>query len=91
MNKSFPKDGFPWEYNSIRSVMNEYWITTTEAAQISGYHRDHIRRLIRIEEIDARKWGRDWMVSRESLLAYLEKIGERCARRGPKKTENNLP
>lgn len=67
--------------------MDENWITTTEAAQISGYHRDHIRRLIRSEEIDAHKWGRDWMVSRESLFAYLGKMGKRGARRGPKKTE----
>ena len=26
--------------------MAQDWITTAEAAQISGYHRDHIRRLI---------------------------------------------
>jgi len=47
------------------------WITTTQAANISGYHIEYIRRLIRSGQISAQKWGREWMVSRKSLQEYL--------------------
>ncbi len=53
--------------------MDKDWVTTTQAAELSGYHRDHIRRLIRNDEIEAKKWGRDWMVNRKSLIDYLRK------------------
>jgi excisionase family DNA binding protein len=60
------------------------WITTTEAAQLSGYSAVHIRRLIRSGEVDANRWGRDWQVSSGSLLNYLEKIEAKGEKRGPK-------
>ena len=47
-------------------------ITTAEAAEYSGFHVEYIRRLIRNDHIRARKWGREWMVDRKSLLVYLE-------------------
>lgn len=59
------------------------WITTQEAAELSGYHVNHIRRLIRYDSIRARKFGPVWQVSRQSLLAYMdasEKSGDK--RRG---------
>jgi len=46
------------------------WITTTDAAQISGYHVEHIRRLIRGGHVNARKWGKEWMVDKQSLIDY---------------------
>ena len=52
--------------------MVDQWVTTTEAAQISGYHVEHIRRLIRDGHILARKWGKEWMVDKSSLLDYLK-------------------
>ena len=64
------------------------WITTAEAAQISGYHVDHIRRLIRARKLHARKWMRDWQVSRRSLLAYLDQMKKTGEKRGPKSLEN---
>ena len=42
----------------------EDWLTTADAAALSGYHLEHIRRLIRSGAVVARKWGRDWQVSR---------------------------
>ena len=60
------------------------WLTTKEAAKIAGYHLEHLRRLIREGEIDARKWGNTWMVSRESLFQYIALIGTQGAKRGPK-------
>lgn len=60
------------------------WLSTKEAAELAGYHPDHLRRLIRAGSVTARKWGNAWMISRESLLAYLLKIDSEGARRGPK-------
>jgi len=52
-------------------VMAEEWITTTEAANISGFHIEYIRRLVRGGTIVAKKWGREWMVKRSSFDEYL--------------------
>ena len=60
------------------------WISTNQAAEISGYHISHIRLLIREEQLVGQKWGRDWMVNRESLLTYLEKIKSFGQKRGRK-------
>ncbi|NUM45371.1 MAG: helix-turn-helix domain-containing protein [Anaerolineales bacterium] len=62
----------------------EDWITTSEAVKISGYHLDHIRRLLREGELMGRKWGSAWQVSRTSLMAYLSKIQTLGEKRGPK-------
>ena len=60
------------------------WITTVKAAELSGYHPKHIRRLAATGAVVAQKFGRDWMVSQVSLLSYVaatEKLGKK---RGPK-------
>ena len=64
--------------------MLDEWISTSQAAQISGYHPNHIRRLVRAGEIHARKWGSALMIDRQSLLAYLNKMDIQGQRRGPK-------
>ncbi len=64
--------------------MNDDWITTNEAAQLSGYEPQHVRFLIREEKIVGRKWGRDWQVERASLLTYVEKMEKAGQKRGPK-------
>ena len=43
------------------------WITTREAAEISGYHVNYIRRLIRRGKIAAEKKGSMWWVDGDSL------------------------
>lgn len=66
-------------------MIGEEWITTQEAAELSGYHPDHLRRLIRAGEIRARKLSFLWLVSRQSLLEYLRNAEESDdSRRGPK-------
>jgi len=65
--------------------MPDDWITTTEAAELSGYHPERIRELIRDGRIEARKFGTIWQVSQSSLLTYLkaaEKTDDK--RSGPK-------
>jgi excisionase family DNA binding protein len=64
--------------------MPEEWLKTTEAAEISGYHPNHIRRLIRAGEIEARKWGSALMINRQSLIDYQKKVEAQGGRRGPK-------
>ncbi|MBI1792634.1 MAG: hypothetical protein HYR70_00395 [Chloroflexi bacterium] len=58
----------------------EEWLTTYEAARISGYNPDYIRQLIRSQKVRGRKWGLSWQVSRQSLEQHkrkTEKLGER--------------
>jgi len=60
------------------------WITTQEAAEISGYHVNYLRWLIREKRIKAKKISFLWFVNRELLLDYLaqaEQSGDK--RRGP--------
>ena len=60
------------------------WLTTAEAAEMAGYHPNHIRRLLKRREIHGQKFGQTWMISKESLLAYLRKAETQGQRRGPK-------
>lgn len=61
------------------------WITTQEAAELSGYHVNHLRRLIRAGDIQARKISFLWFVQRQSLLDYMARAVESDdKRRGPK-------
>ena len=66
--------------------MVDDWITTKEAATLAGYAFAHVRLLIRRGEIVGQKWGRDWQVSRSSLLSYLARIQTQGEKRGPKKS-----
>jgi excisionase family DNA binding protein len=51
-------------------MAKDEWLTVNDAAKLSGYHPEHIRRLIRQGAITAKKFSIVWMVSRESLLEY---------------------
>ena len=52
------------------------WITAEEAAELSGYHVNYIRRLMRQQKVTGRKAGLMWWVDRDSMRAYLEKVKE---------------
>ncbi|MEM7334750.1 MAG: helix-turn-helix domain-containing protein [Chloroflexota bacterium] len=61
------------------------WITTAQAAKISGYHLIHLRRLLRAGEIEGQKFGTVWQVSKQSLETYLETaVNSNDKRWGPK-------
>jgi len=60
------------------------WITTTEAAHISSYHPDYVRKLLQAGKVNGRKFGTTWQVDRQSLLTYLEQVNAQGDRRGPK-------
>ncbi len=61
------------------------WLTVNEAARLSNYDPEHIRRLIRDGRIKARKFSIVWQVSRASLLAYASKAQSMGEKRGRKK------
>jgi excisionase family DNA binding protein len=52
------------------------WITTKEAAELTGYHTVHVRRLLREGRVEGKKFGRDWMISRESIQEYKDQMKE---------------
>lgn len=52
------------------------WITSTEAAEVSGYHLEHVRLLARQGRIGAVKKGRDWWIDRDKFRAYLAAVEE---------------
>jgi excisionase family DNA binding protein len=66
--------------------MAEQWITTQQAAELSGYHPTYLRDMIRLGTIKAQKFGPTWQIDRTSLLAYM-RAAEKSVdkRRGAKK------
>ena len=67
----------------------EDWLTTFEAASISNYELDYIRKLIRAQKILGRKWGQSWQVSRQSLLKFMEDREKQGEKRGRKPIHRN--
>lgn len=61
------------------------WITTTEAAKLSGYHPVYLRELIRGGKIKAQKFGEVWQIDRRSLLDFLKLAEKKGEKRGPKR------
>jgi excisionase family DNA binding protein len=54
--------------------MSKQWISVNEAADLTGYHPEHIRRLIRKGAIKAQKFSIVWQVDRDSLLGYAKGV-----------------
>lgn len=48
------------------------WITTPEAAALTGYASVTVRLLARQGKIKSIKRGRDWFLNRSEVLAYIE-------------------
>jgi excisionase family DNA binding protein len=67
----------------------EDWLTTYEAARISNYELDYIRKLIRAQKITGRKWGQSWQISRQSLLKFMEDRERQGEKRGRKPIHYN--
>jgi len=72
-------------YNAVMdSSGTDDWLTVPQAAALSGYHIVHVRRLLLAGTIMGRKWGRDWQVSRASLVGYVQAKEHEGKKRGPK-------
>ena len=68
----------------LREGELDEWITTSQAAQISDYHPEHIRELVREGRINAKKFATVWQVDTASLLNYMASMEEKGQKRGPK-------
>jgi excisionase family DNA binding protein len=49
------------------TATKERFITTSEAAKISGYTIQHVRLLIRRKKLQASKLGRDWVIDKDTF------------------------
>jgi glutamine amidotransferase-like uncharacterized protein len=70
--------------------MPDDWLSVSEAVKLSGYHPEYIRRLIRNEEIEAKKFSIVWQVKRKSLLDYIESAKEKEDKRFTPKSKKRL-
>jgi excisionase family DNA binding protein len=52
------------------------WITTSEAASLTGYDRAYVRRLARQGRVAACKVAQEWLIEEDSLLAYKQQMDE---------------
>lgn len=66
-------------------TLGENWLTVKDAANLSNYHPERVRELIRDGKVSAKKFGSVWAVNRESILEYVKQMQQRGERRGPKK------
>ena len=65
---------------------NSEWITVNQAAELSGYNTEYLRRLMRNKKIKFRKFSFIYQVNRESLIDYLNKAeSETDKRYSPKR------
>jgi excisionase family DNA binding protein len=68
------------------------WITASEAAELSGYHPEYIRRLIRRNRVYAEKKGWQWWIDRDRFREFVDdqKASEdpRCGPRLTKLPQN---
>jgi len=56
-------------------------ISVEEAADLSGYHPDYMRKLVRQGKILAKRKGPMYWIDRDSLRTYLEEIEQLGAQR----------
>ena len=66
------------------------WLSVSDAAKLSGYHPEYIRRLIREGEIEARKFSIVWQVQKKSLIAYVENAESHSDKRYTPKSKKRL-
>lgn len=48
------------------------YVTISEGAALVGMSGGHVRRLVKAGIVAGRKLGRDWLIERAALLAYVE-------------------
>jgi excisionase family DNA binding protein len=70
--------------------MSDKWLSVSDAAKLSGYHPEYIRRLIRDGEIEARKFSIVWQVRQTSLSVYVENAKSKNDKRFTPKSKKRL-
>lgn len=69
----------------LYSKAMERWIVLTEAAEISGYHPDSLRRLLREGNLAGKKIATVWLVDRQDLMRFMAEAQERGVKGRPKR------
>lgn len=49
-------------------------VSVEEAAKLTGYHPEHIRRLLRQGKIEAVKIGTVYLIKYDSLIGYVDEM-----------------
>lgn len=62
------------EDSTSEELTSTEWITTVEAADLTGYTTAHFRQLIAKGKFRALKRGRDWFLQRAEVVAYAEEM-----------------
>lgn len=70
-------------------IKQENWLSITEAARMSGYHKDTLRELARERRIRGRKFVTVWQIEKSSLEAYLKRVQMLGEKRGRKPLDEN--
>lgn len=61
------------------------WLSVREAADLTGYHPEHVRELLREGRVRGRKFaGVVWQIERGDLTAYVEQMRQRGEKPGRK-------
>lgn len=60
----------------MNDLSNE-WISTSEAAKLTGYSQEYIRKMARDEVIVSQKIGVTTLISKQDLLEYARKQKEK--------------
>jgi excisionase family DNA binding protein len=68
-------------------ILTEHHISIQAAAEVTGYNRQYLRRLLRAGKLAGIKIGQVWLIRMASLETYLNRaeqtVDHRC---GPKRT-----
>ena len=59
----------------MNTLLEKKLISTKDASSLSGYNPDYLARLCRAGKIDGTRVGRAWLVSQESLEAFVKEQG----------------
>lgn len=54
--------------------MADDWVTTDEAARLTGYTSSYFRKAIKRGLLHAKKHGRDWVLSKREVRAYAARM-----------------
>lgn len=54
--------------------IGEEWLTTEQAAELTGYSQSYMRKLALGDKVTALKAGRDWLLNRAALLEFTRKM-----------------
>lgn len=50
------------------------WVSVREAVELSGYHPEYLRHLVRTGRIAGERKGPMYWIDRDSLQAYLDEV-----------------